>query len=167
MFDSVRVRLTLWYTGVLVLVLLPLSVGAYWLIVRTVERRTFISLSEISQGFFTTLQSEYKSQPKERAGPDALQAAAMEAAIAFRLRDHRFAVLDSSGNVLAENQALPRDAGAGRSRFAAGNPRRSSAPTDRGHRRNAAPIARPHAGRRNIFGRASCRTKWAAWRSAS
>ncbi len=107
MFDSVRVRLTLWYTGVLVLVLLPLSVGAYWLIVRNVERRTFISLSEISQGFFTTLQSEYKSQPKERAGPDALQAAAMEAAIAFRLRDHRFAVLDSAGNVLAENEALP------------------------------------------------------------
>lgn len=107
MLDSVRVRLTLWYTGVLVLVLLPLSLGAYWLIVRTVERRTFISLSEISQGFFTTLQSEYKSQPKDRAGPDALQAAAIEAAIAFRLRDHRFAVLDSSGNVLAENQALP------------------------------------------------------------
>jgi len=107
MFDSVRVRLTLWYTGVLVLVLLPLSVGSYWLIVRTVERRTFISLSEISQGFFTTLQSEYKSQPKEIAGPDALHAAALEAAIAFRLRDHRFAVLDSAGNVLAENQALP------------------------------------------------------------
>jgi heavy metal sensor kinase len=107
MFDSVRVRLTLWYTGVLVLVLLPLSVGAYWLIVRTVERRTFISLSEISQGFFTTLQSEYKSQPKESAGPDALHAAAMEAANAFRLRDHRFAVVDSAGNVLAENQSLP------------------------------------------------------------
>jgi len=107
MFDSVRVRLTLWYTGVLALVLIGLSAGTYWLVARTTERRTFISLAEISQGFLTTLQSEYKDQLKERAGLEALHAAAQESVDEFRLRDHRFAVLDSAGNVLAENQALP------------------------------------------------------------
>jgi two-component system, OmpR family, sensor kinase len=107
MFDSVRVRLTLMYTSVLALVLILLSAGTYLLIAGTVERRTFISLSEISQGFLTTLQSEYKGQLKESAGPEALNAAALEAANEFRLRDHRFAVVDSAGNVLAENQALP------------------------------------------------------------
>src|SRR5579864_7789140 len=107
MFDSVRVRLTLLYTGVLALVLIFLSAGAYWLIVRTVQRRTFISLAEISQGFLTTLQSEYKGQLKEKSVPEALHAAALESADESRLRDHRFAVLDSAGNVLAENQALP------------------------------------------------------------
>ena len=107
MFDSVRVRLTLWYTCVLGLVLICLSAGTYWLVARTTERRTFISLAEISQGFLTTLQSEYKDQVKESAGPDALRAAAQESVEEFRLRDHRFAVLDSTGNVLAENQALP------------------------------------------------------------
>ena len=107
MFDSVRVRLTLLYTGVLALVLIFLSAGAYWLIVRTVQRRTFISLAEISQGFLTTLQSEFKGQLKEKSVPEALHAAALESADEFRLRDHRFAVLDSAGNVLAENQALP------------------------------------------------------------
>jgi two-component system OmpR family sensor kinase len=107
MFDSVRIRLTLLYTGVLALVLIFLSAGTYWLIARTTERRTFISLAEISQGFLTTLQSEYKGQLKERAGPEALHTAALESADEFRLRDHRFAVLDSAGNVLAENQALP------------------------------------------------------------
>jgi heavy metal sensor kinase len=106
MFDSVRVRLTLWYMGVLALVLIFLSVGMYWLVAATTDRRTFISLSEISQGFLTTLQSEYKDQLKEKAGPEALHAAALEAVDEFRLRDHRFAVLDSAGNVLAENQAL-------------------------------------------------------------
>jgi heavy metal sensor kinase len=107
MFDSVRLRLTLWYTGVLALVLICLAAGTYWLVERTTERRTFISLAEISQGFLTTLQSEYKDQLKENAGPEALHAAARESVDEFRLRDHRFAVLDSAGNLLAENQALP------------------------------------------------------------
>jgi two-component system, OmpR family, sensor kinase len=106
MFDSVRVRLTLWYTGVLALVLVCLSAGTYWLVERATARRTDVSLAEISEGFITTLQSEYKDQLNEKA-PDALRAAAQEAVEEFRLRDHRFAVLDSAGNLLAENQALP------------------------------------------------------------
>jgi heavy metal sensor kinase len=106
MFDSVRVRLTLWYTGVLALVLVCLAVGTYYLVARTTDRRTFISLAEISQGFLTTLQSEYKDQLNEKA-PNPLRAAAEESVQEFRLRDHRFAVIDSAGNVLAENQALP------------------------------------------------------------
>ena len=72
MLDSVRVRLTLWYTGVLILVLLPLSVGTYLLVVRAMEQRTFNSLAESSKGFLATLQSEYKNQIKERVGPEAL-----------------------------------------------------------------------------------------------
>src|SRR5690242_12832488 len=107
MFDSVRFRLTLWYTGVLALVLACLSLGTYWLVRRTTERRTFISLAEISEGFLTTLQAEYKDQLNENSGGDPLRAAAQESIEEFRLRDHRFAVLDSAGNVLAENQALP------------------------------------------------------------
>jgi heavy metal sensor kinase len=106
MFDSVRVRLTLWYTGVLALLLIFLSAGTYWLVALTVDRRTFVALAEISQGFLATLQSEYKNQLKETSGVEALRAAASAAANEFRLRDHRFAVLDSTGSVLAENQAL-------------------------------------------------------------
>jgi hypothetical protein len=107
MVNSVRVRLTLWYTGVLALLLIFLSLGTYWLVALTMDRRTYISMAEISQGFLATLQSEYKNQSKEKAGPEALRAAALEAGNEFRLRDHRFAVLDSSGTVLAENEALP------------------------------------------------------------
>ena len=107
MLDSVRVRLTLWYTGVLALLLVFLSAGTYWLVALTMERRTYIAMAEISQGFLATFQSEYKNQSREKAGAEALHAAALEAANEFRLRDHRFAVLDSTGAVLAENQALP------------------------------------------------------------
>ena len=107
MFDSVRVRLTLWYIGVLAFVLVCLSLGTYWLVERTTARRTFISLAEISDGFLTTLQAEYKDQLSQSSGGDPLRAAAQESVEEFRLRDHRFAVLDSAANVLAENQALP------------------------------------------------------------
>ena len=106
MSDSVRVRLTLWYTGVLALVLICLAAATYWLVARTTDRRTFISLAEISEGFLTTLQSEYKDQLSEHPA-DPLRAAAEESVMEFRLRDHRFAVLDSAGNVLAQNEALP------------------------------------------------------------
>src|SRR4029077_6541532 len=107
MFDSVRVRLTLWYTGVLAFVLVCLSLGTYWLVERATSRRTNVSLAGIFEGFLTTLQSEYKDQLNETTGPNVLRAAAQEAVEEFRLRDHRFAVLDSAGNVLAENRALP------------------------------------------------------------
>jgi len=32
MFESVRLRLTLWYTGVLALALICLAAGTYWLV---------------------------------------------------------------------------------------------------------------------------------------
>jgi two-component system OmpR family sensor kinase len=107
MLDSVRVRLTLWYTGVLLLALVPLSVGGYWLVVRAMQQRTFDALVESSKGFLATLEAEYKNQLKEKAAPEALHAAATEAAKEFRLRYQRFAVVDFAGDVLAENKPLP------------------------------------------------------------
>lgn len=106
MFDSVRVRLTMWYTGVLFLALVPLSVGGYWLVVHTAEQRTFDALVESSKGFLATLQVEYKNQLKEGAGPEALRTAATETAKEFRLRYQRFAAVDFAGEVLAENTPL-------------------------------------------------------------
>jgi two-component system, OmpR family, sensor kinase len=106
MLDSVRARLTLWYAGALLLALVPFSVGGYWLVVRAMEQRTFDALVESSKGFLATLQVEYKNQLKEKADPEALHAAATEAAKEFRLRYQRFAVVDSAGNVLAQNKPL-------------------------------------------------------------
>ena len=106
MLDSVRTRLTLWYAGALLLALVPLSVGGYWLVVRSMEQRTFDALVESSKGFLATLQVEYKNQLKEEADPDALHAAATEAAKEFQLRYQRFAVVDSAGNMLAQNKPL-------------------------------------------------------------
>jgi two-component system, OmpR family, sensor kinase len=107
MFDSVRVRLTLWYTGVLALVLICLAAAMYWALDRTMARRTDASLAETSDGFISTLQAEYNDQLKENPSGDALLAAAQESVQEFRLRDHRFAVLDSKDKLLAESEPLP------------------------------------------------------------
>jgi hypothetical protein len=44
MLESVRVRLTLWYTGVLALVLIVLSLSTYFILRRTTAQRVDSSL---------------------------------------------------------------------------------------------------------------------------
>src|SRR5712692_2815483 len=73
MIDSVRVRLTLWYTAVLTLVLIVLSLITYFIFWRSTLRRTDVNLSELSEAFLTTLDAEVKivvsSQDVPPAGP--------------------------------------------------------------------------------------------------
>jgi two-component system OmpR family sensor kinase len=103
MFDSVRVRLTFWYTGVLALFLIVLSLAAYFMFWRSTRQRTDNDLSELSDAFLTTLQAELLPNP----GPEGPKLAAQEAIIEHRFRDHVFVVLDPEGNVLILSQDLP------------------------------------------------------------
>ncbi len=50
MLDSVRVRLTLWYTGLLALFLVLLSLITYFIFWRSTLRRTDSNLVELSEG---------------------------------------------------------------------------------------------------------------------
>src|SRR5204862_8058219 len=71
MLDSVRVRLTLWYTAVLALVLIALSTITYFIFWRSTLQRTYVNLSELSQAFLTTLDAEVEHV----SGPDSLKLA--------------------------------------------------------------------------------------------
>ncbi|MBA2340823.1 MAG: sensor histidine kinase, partial [Pyrinomonadaceae bacterium] len=51
MFDSVRARLTLWYTGVLALVLVAFAVTSYFFLDHTLDQRTDNSLAEMARAF--------------------------------------------------------------------------------------------------------------------
>ena len=61
MFDSVRVRLTLWYSAVLVLVLLALAGAMYLLLARNALQSTDSNLSEQADAFLTTVDAELES----------------------------------------------------------------------------------------------------------
>jgi heavy metal sensor kinase len=103
MFDSVRVRLTLWYTVVLALVLVALSLITYFIFWRSTVQRTDASLVELSDAFLTTLNAEVDDQ----TGPDGLKNAAQVAITEHRFRDHVFAIFDSSGNLVVSSQDVP------------------------------------------------------------
>jgi len=99
MLDSVRARLTLWYTAVLILVLLALSLITGFVFVRSVERRMDGDLSELSDSFLVTVHAEMEDQN----GPDAFKSAALVAIAEHLLRDHIYAIVDSSGEMVVNS----------------------------------------------------------------
>ena len=103
MLDSVRVRLTLWYTAVLTLVLVTLALLTYFFFWRSTVQRTDVNLSELSEAFLTTLEAEVEDQ----RGPDSLRLAGQVAINEHRFRDHVFAVFDAAGNVVVSSHDVP------------------------------------------------------------
>jgi two-component system OmpR family sensor kinase len=103
MLESVRLRLTLWYTVVLALVLVTLALAGYFIFWQSTVKRTDSDLAELSSAFLTTLMAEAKDQPS----PDALKSAAQVAINEHRFRDHIFTVLDPAGGLFITSLDLP------------------------------------------------------------
>ncbi|HEV1995808.1 MAG TPA: heavy metal sensor histidine kinase [Candidatus Acidoferrum sp.] len=108
MLDSVRVRLTLWYTAVLAVVLIVLSLITYFIFWRSTLQRTDLNLSELSEAFLTTLDAEVQDQ----SGPDSLKLAGQVAITEHRFRDHIFAIFDATGKIVVSSQDVPPAAAA-------------------------------------------------------
>jgi two-component system OmpR family sensor kinase len=103
MLDSVRVRLTAWYTGLLALFLVLLALVTYFIFWRNTLQRTDSNLAELSETFLTTLRSEMEDQP----GPDILKNSAQVAIIEHRFRDQVYALLGPTGELLISTKDLP------------------------------------------------------------
>jgi two-component system, OmpR family, sensor kinase len=103
MLDSVRARLTLWYTGLLAAFLVLLAVATYFIFWRSTLERTDSNLEQLAEAFLTTADAEIH----DIAGPDAAKYAAQEAIIEHRFRDHVFVVLDPGGKVMTSSEELP------------------------------------------------------------
>jgi hypothetical protein len=95
MLDSTRARLTLWYTGVLALVLVISAAVTYTYLARAARGRTDQSLADtansVASGFVTETDDE------NQTGDEA----AVEAARAFHFDDRQALILDDSGGVVA------------------------------------------------------------------
>jgi len=103
MLESVRVRLTLWYAGVLAVVLIVLAFATYFILRQSTAQRADSNLTELGDAFLTTLRAEMKDE----AGPETLKRAAMEAIIEHRFRDHIYVVLDPTGALVVSSRDLP------------------------------------------------------------
>src|SRR6202158_6079705 len=103
MLDSVRVRLTLWYTAVLAVVLVALSLTTYFIFWQSTVQRTDANLTELSNAFLTTLDAEINDQ----SGPDAFKLAGQGAVTEHRFRDHVFAIFEAKCNMVVSTHKLP------------------------------------------------------------
>jgi two-component system OmpR family sensor kinase len=96
MFESVRARLTLWYSMVLAIVLVLLAVLTYFIYQRNIIQRTDTNLMEMADAFATTFAAELRDQ----SGAEAAKNAAKQAMDEHHFQDTIFVVLDSSGSVV-------------------------------------------------------------------
>jgi heavy metal sensor kinase len=112
-FDSMRSRLTLWYTGVLALVLVVFTAAAYAYLARAARERTDQSLADTAHSLVSNFTAEYE---ENQSGDNA----AKEVARDFQLADRQALIFDERGRVAAlsaspkemsKKQAWP-DAGA-------------------------------------------------------
>ena len=110
MFSSVRARLTLWYTGVLALVLAVFAGATYLFLVHTLSSRTDASLAEMSRAFDETLRAERQEmregvdEPDDAPGAGGIHpadAAIVEAASEYHFRDYQLVVYDGARQLVA------------------------------------------------------------------
>ena len=103
MLNSVRVRLTLWYSTVLALVLLVISVVSYFIFWQSTVKRTDADLAQLADAFLVTFQDELKDQAKT----GGVEGAARQSILEHRFRDHVFALFDGSGTIVGASPDQP------------------------------------------------------------
>src|SRR5882762_10084587 len=96
MFSSVRVRLTLWYTGVLALVLVAFALAGYFFLSFTLNRRTDDALGEIANALASTLADDERDGHRGEAnaargedGGNSANEAVIEAVSQNQFRDYQ------------------------------------------------------------------------------
>jgi two-component system, OmpR family, sensor kinase len=102
MFDTLRARLTLWYSVVLALLLLLFSLTSYFLFSRAANHRSDADLAELASSFLVTFRDELKD-PDE---PGGLQAAARQAMLEHQVRGDIVLIVDAAGEIAASSTDL-------------------------------------------------------------
>lgn len=98
LLNSMRARLTFWYTGVLALVLLIFAVSTYGYLARAARQRTDDSLSDTLGSFVSNFNNELNDENHRPA--DAVK----EAAQAFHFPDRQVIVFDERRNVVIKSE---------------------------------------------------------------
>jgi heavy metal sensor kinase len=114
MFSSVRARLTLWYTGVLALVLITFALAGYFFLSLTLNRRTDDALGEMANAFAATLADDERDSHVGEAnaargedGSSSQDEAVIEAISQNQFRDYQFVVYDDTKREVAASPIFP------------------------------------------------------------
>lgn len=104
MLDSVRVRLTVWYSAVLAVVLILVSATTYLIVRRTSMQRTDADLAVLADSFLATFQAELADA--DNTHPSAILSAARQAMIEHRTDTDFFVVLAPHDKLLATSNEV-------------------------------------------------------------
>jgi two-component system OmpR family sensor kinase len=96
MINSVRIRLTLWYTAVMTLVLVVLAGATYLVLRQEIVRRADAQAIELADSFLSTVDAEMGDATKPDSVDEGIAAAISE----HRFRDVVFVVFDPQGDLL-------------------------------------------------------------------
>jgi two-component system, OmpR family, sensor kinase len=103
-FNTIRIRLTLWFTAILALVLLTFVFSTYFFLDYTIRRQTDRTLRELSTSFTDVIASEEKDEPSED-GTDL--GAVNEALEDLRFRNYQIFVFDSQNKLISPAEQPP------------------------------------------------------------
>ena len=98
MFSSIRVKLTLWYTFALALVIIAFSALVYLSFVRALRSDTDANLVEMAKNFVIGVDAEQSDEERKQQPSESIA----EAMDAFRFRDYRFAVISSNEKLIGK-----------------------------------------------------------------
>jgi two-component system, OmpR family, sensor kinase len=96
MFNSVRFRLTFYYTAAVTLILTVLALSMYAVLKSENSKRIDADISQLADSFLATVQAELKDQ----SGPDPLKSSIDEAIVEHAFREYLFGVFSADGKLI-------------------------------------------------------------------
>src|ERR1700744_2595820 len=105
MLNSVRIRLTLWYTAAMATILILLASVTYFVIRQNVQASGDAQGMELADTFLSTVNAEMCESTK----PDSLDYGVAAAISEHRFRDVVFAVFDPEGTLIGMSEWFPED----------------------------------------------------------
>ncbi|HEY0384938.1 MAG TPA: histidine kinase dimerization/phospho-acceptor domain-containing protein, partial [Pyrinomonadaceae bacterium] len=118
MFSSVRARLTLWYTGVLALVLITFALAGYFFLSFTLNQRTDDALGEMANAFAATLvEDEHDSHVgeantvRDEDGSNSPDETVREVVSQYQFRDYQLVVFGDARRVVAASRVQKKGNG--------------------------------------------------------
>jgi two-component system, OmpR family, sensor kinase len=101
MLNSVRIRLTLWYTAAMATVLVVLAVVTYVVLRQNVVRRADVNATELADSFLATVNAELGDVSRPNSVDEGIAAAISE----HRFGDVVFVVFDPQGDLLGASES--------------------------------------------------------------
>ena len=99
LFNSMRTRLTVWYTAVLALVLLIFAITSYTYLARAARERTDASLSDTLDSLISTFNTELNDEGQP------IDVSAQEAAMGLHFHDRQLIVYDANNKVFVASNS--------------------------------------------------------------